>query len=692
MPQQQLLQVEQAAASAEGAAGEPSTNFAAPDSLPPQQEGASSSTGAEEQQQKISEQPTWSCPVPQLFGASDLQFNMSDSCTPSLLKLAAAESPQPNQTRTWLNAAVLSSSPGFSVSSTVTQQTVQLLRPSKSQFKRDIFKEPGSCSASDSQEQQAGRSSGSSSSQLTTLQGSSSAHVGSAAADGSTGAADYSATQLPCQSAMTLTRLLSKLLAPVTADTLFSPFPATFTPSAESDSMSQWVPMQRVLLVHPDLEDNRLLTLAQQSSSSSGARPHMYTPIPAMLFGGAPCRANGAPWANGCLALLLADVAAGEDRATVTMQQQQQQQQQQQPEHQPRLLALAGLRRRLLALEREPLCGAVMPQFVAEENAIANEYRQLFVQPTTAAAAEPAQLQTPVTVAHVVFLCVLRLIEFHFVSAQEFLEVSPPPAATEFADVEEAMSLLHSMLQGTKELELSNCASLWFFGLFHQAHIHLYELDVPIDVDKAFHHSNGSVASAHALQDLQTSAGGLYVAFNSPTGMLKSDSIINHESEQSEHPRILLASLVSRRGQQRSCARYAPLIPLPTTLPASDLHPWNTSMHSTKIPLALVASNADLQQSIDALIYLQPRYSQYAHCFSFAVKTTRHSIAKLTNGFDVCVCVCVCVCCLSWLDWSWQSSAEKVDGSCPCRSTLCATRRQQHQAPPGALEHFHHRR
>lgn len=163
------------------------------------------------------------------------------------------------------------------------------------------------------------------------------------------------------------------------------------------------------------------------------------------------------------------------------------------------------------------------------------------------------------------------------------------------------------MLQGTAELQLTSHVSRWFFGLFHRAHVHLYELDVPIDADQAIN-SSGSVAS-HALQDLQTSAAGLYVAFNSDTGLLQEDSTVMHESSQSEQPRILLASLASRRGEERR-TRYAPLIPLPATLPASDLHPWNTAMHSTKIPLALVASQTD-PQAANALIYLQPRYSQY---------------------------------------------------------------------------------
>lgn len=127
--------------------------------------------------------------------------------------------------------------------------------------------------------------------------------------------------------------------------------------------MSQWVPMQRVLLVHPDLEKSRLSQLSQHSAPS--APP--YTPVPAMLFGGAPSNAH-----NGCLALLLADVAEG--RHTTA-------------EDQVRLHALADLRCRLLALEREPLCGAVTSQLQAQEDAIAYEYRQLFVQPMTAASA-----------------------------------------------------------------------------------------------------------------------------------------------------------------------------------------------------------------------------------------------------------------------------------------------------------------
>ena len=202
-----------------------------------------------------------------------------------------------------------------------------------------------------------------------------------------------------------------------------------------------------------------------------------------------------------------------------------------------------------------------------------------------------------------------------FVSAQEFLKNSAQRLSSKFSG-DETASLL-PMLKGEVDLQLTTAVSRFFFGLFHQAHVHVYELDVPIDADQAIK-SSGSVAS-HALQDLQTSAAGLYVAFNSDTGLLAEDSAIMHESPQAQHPRILLASLVSRRGKQRR-TRYAPLIPLPSTLPASDLHPWNTCMHSTKIPLALVVGRDS--QAVDALIYLQPRYSQY--CLSFAGVERQH--------------------------------------------------------------------
>lgn len=172
-----------------------------------------------------------------------------------------------------------------------------------------------------------------------------------------------------------------------------------------------------------------------------------------------------------------------------------------------------------------------------------------------------------------------------------------------------AAASLSDVLEGTADLDLTSGAIRRFFGLLHQAHVHVYELDVPINTDKASG-SSGSVAS-HATEDLETNAAGLYVAYNSDTGLLTEDSTCQHEHPQAQHPRILLASLVDRQDHARR-HRYAPLIPLPTTLPASDLHPWNTCMHSVKIPFALVAP-ADEQpqtEAADALIYLQPRYSQ----------------------------------------------------------------------------------
>ena len=197
-------------------------------------------------------------------------------------------------------------------------------------------------------------------------------------------------------------------------------------------------------------------------------------------------------------------------------------------------------------------------------------------------------------------------------SAQEFLTSSASRLSPRLNDSEEAS--LQSMLQGKGELQLSSHVSRWFFGRFHQAHVHLYELDVPVDAEQAVK-SSGSVAS-HALQDLQTGAAGLYVAFNSDTGLLAEDSAVMHEKPQSKQPRILLASLDHRQGEERR-ARYAPLIPLPATLLASDLHPWNTAMHSIKIPFVLLDSltTADTDtQAVNALVYLQPRYSQYSRC------------------------------------------------------------------------------
>lgn len=216
---------------------------------------------------------------------------------------------------------------------------------------------------------------------------------------------------------------------------------------------------------------------------------------------------------------------------------------------------------------------------------------------------------------------------------------------------------LRPMLQGDAgaELQLTSHVSRWFFGRFHQAHVHVYELDVPVN-EQAAVNSSGSVAS-HALQDLQTSAAGLYVAFNSDTGLLEEDSAVMHESPQAEHPRILLASLVSRRGEERR-TRYAPLIPLPSTLTTSDLHPWNTAMHSTKIPFALVASHTNTQglavAAADALIYLQPRYSQYHAICGGGDGREMHNHKAHSRGS-----VCTVLCQLAGL-----ATAIKWRGSC----------------------------
>lgn len=193
---------------------------------------------------------------------------------------------------------------------------------------------------------------------------SSSAPSGSAA-----NAAVVAATSLaqpPWRTPMALTRTLSAMLAPVRD--LFSPFPAAFTSSSVSGDMSRWVPMQRVLLVHPDLEQSR--SHPQLLSQRSAPPGPAYTPIPAMLFGGALSTAH-----HGYLALLLADVA---ERTRTTSDENEILRREQ----------LTHLRRRLLALKREPLCGAVTAQeMMAEEDAIAHEYRRLCVLPTTAAAA-----------------------------------------------------------------------------------------------------------------------------------------------------------------------------------------------------------------------------------------------------------------------------------------------------------------
>jgi hypothetical protein len=195
---------------------------------------------------------------------------------------------------------------------------------------------------------------------------------GSAAASAAAAAAAAHATAVAATSAAScaqpawqtpidLTRHLSTLLAPV--EDLFSSFSAFFTPSVASAAMSHWVAMQRVLLVHPDLQQARLLERQRRLATAHGDPPCPYTPIPAMLFGGA-LSAN-----SSLLALLIADVA--EQRAASSCEP-----------HQQRLRALADLRRRLLDLERDPLCGAVKPHLLEQQEAIALEYSQLSVQAT----------------------------------------------------------------------------------------------------------------------------------------------------------------------------------------------------------------------------------------------------------------------------------------------------------------------
>jgi len=176
------------------------------------------------------------------------------------------------------------------------------------------------------------------------------AGAGAAAAAASVASSAQPAWQTPID----LTRHLSTLLAPVR--NLFSSFPAAFAPSAASADMSQWVAMQRVLLVHSDLQESRLRELHQRSSDTSALQRPPYTPIPAMLFGGT-LSAN-----SSCVALLLSDVAT---HRPVTSGSE------------ARLHALADLRRRLLQLERQPLCGAVKPHMLEQQDAIAQDYRTL---------------------------------------------------------------------------------------------------------------------------------------------------------------------------------------------------------------------------------------------------------------------------------------------------------------------------
>jgi hypothetical protein len=132
-------------------------------------------------------------------------------------------------------------------------------------------------------------------------------------------------------------------------------------------------------------------------------------------------------------------------------------------------------------------------------------------------------------------------------------------------------------------VNLSDADQRSFFANFHGAHIHLYHLDRPLQSPK----SNG----------LLTAPAGLYVVDPSDLGYLNNDSNVQHEKKQEEAPRILLAVFD---------AAYSPLLPMPTTMLASELHPWNTALHTVKIPYTV---SSDLEN----LTYLMPRYSQPTH-------------------------------------------------------------------------------
>lgn len=175
---------------------------------------------------------------------------------------------------------------------------------------------------------------------------------------------------------------------------------------------------------------------------------------------------------------------------------------------------------------------------------------------------------------------------------------------------EDELNDVQRMLRGERKLKLERASTRWFFGLFHVAHIHVYEEDMPEDSDAA---SSVSVTSSRSAcstdKPAQTGgAGGLYVAQPSDTGVMQGDSTVEHERAQAEAPRILIAQTIARRSRgSRRTRVYAPLLPMPTTLTAGDLHPLNTAMHSIKIPFALLTS----EKAVNDLFYLQPRYSQH---------------------------------------------------------------------------------
>ena len=393
---------------------------------------------------------------------------------------------------------------------------------------------------------------------------------------------------------------------------VFSTFPAIYSdPSSPGVAdLSRWVAFQQVLLVHPDVESERLRQItqspsvhAQQQQQQQLLQPQQllpYTPIPAMLFGGAPPGVN-----NSMLALLLADVVQKRDEVA--------------PADAARLAALQQLKHRLLALEREALCGGVVPAAVADEEQIIKEYRQLSVHRTMCwgECHRWHCMFLPLTLSRmralVCLLCVRAItwlsecrsnVTAHTASAAAACSShsrSPSPDWT----IDE-LAFLDEMLAGDPEAccDLQNSIHRRFLSGFHKAHIHVYELDMPVDVSEASS-ASGSLAS-RAIEQWHTAPGGLYVAFNSDSSMLHGGSQVEHDRAQAACPRILIALTAAVSSDDPP--RYSPLIPLPNSLIAGELHPWSTAMHSAKIPLALIDLREPAQ--INKILYLQPRYSQ----------------------------------------------------------------------------------
>jgi hypothetical protein len=152
-----------------------------------------------------------------------------------------------------------------------------------------------------------------------------------------------------------LVRAMSAELAQVK---LFSPFPAQLLPSTPVQPFIE--PFQRVLLVHSDLEDSRSSQRESHRTPTGGVLP--FSPVPAMLFGGAPAGRD-----NAFLALLLADVTSGvisPGDAPIDAQ---------------RLQQIGQLKQQLIALPRDPLRGVVAPAAQPMQSEIAQHYRNMSV-------------------------------------------------------------------------------------------------------------------------------------------------------------------------------------------------------------------------------------------------------------------------------------------------------------------------